>query len=153
MLRRALRPEGGTIERLQHTAQHVARAAHRGLRGPDSGERKAALGVELGKLRTHAQAAARDGADAAPIAVHQLEYLRDEILRRLVAVTAHRAHVLVFDLVPSLFELVYREQHALENVQRLEPGDDDRDLVLRRDRLVLGPSHDRADVTGREESL
>ena len=44
-------------------------------------------------------------------------------------------------------------QHALQDVQRLEAGDDDRHAVLRRERLVFREAHHRADVPGGQETL
>src|ERR1041384_1054889 len=142
MLGRADRAERRTVERFQHAVQYVAGTADRGFRGMNAFDvAEAALGVERGELGANAEAAPGNRADAAPVAVHQLEDPRHEVLSWLVAVTPHGAHVLVFDLVPPFFQLADREQHAFQDVERLEAGDDDRDLVLRCDHVPLGPRH------------
>ena len=49
----------------------------------------------------------------------------------------------------ALLQLPDRHQDPLQQVERLEAGDHDGHPVLRGDRLVLGPAHDRADVARR----
>ena len=49
--------------------------------------------------------------------------------------------VLVLDLGRPSSSCVTSHQDALEQVDRLEPGDDDRHAVVARDRLVLAPAH------------
>ncbi len=51
---------------------------------------------------------------------------------RAVALGPNAAGVLVLDLVPALFQLLHAMQHALQNIDRLETGDDDRHAVLLR---------------------
>ena len=77
----------------------------------------------------------------------------DERLGRPVARLGHDPRVLILDLRPALLEL--REAHvdALQEVERLEAGDDDRHAVAGGDREVLAVAHHGADVAGREESL
>jgi hypothetical protein len=103
--------------------------------------------------RTQAQAALLDRADAAPRAVAGLEHPGHHRLRGLVAAEGDRADELVLDLGASLLELSDQHQDALEQVDRLEPRDDERHAEVVRDRLVLAPALHRADVTGREEAL
>ena len=74
-------------------------------------------------------------------------------LRRLVARLGDHARVLVLDLGPALFQLLQAEVDALQQVERLEAGDDDRHAVALGDRHVLRVAHHRADVSGGEEPL
>ncbi len=55
--------------------------------------------------------------------------------------------------MPALFELSHGHPDALQDVQRLEARDHDRDPVLVGQGLVLVPAHHRADVAGRQEAL
>ena len=64
-----------------------------------------------------------------------------------------RRGVLVLDLRAPLLELLHAHVDALQDVERLEAGDDDRHAILRGQRLVLRVAHDRADVTGGEKTL
>src|SRR5712671_5152369 len=139
MLWYAQLPERRALGRLEHTAENVSGAAHCRLRRTNLPNGELPFGVEGGELLAYAQAAARNRANAPPVAVHQLEHARDEILGRLIAVPAHGARVLVLDVVTPCFELAHGQQHAFENVERLESGDDDRHAILRGDRLILGP--------------
>ena len=68
----------------------------------------------------------RDLADAAPRARHHLEHLGDQRLRGPVALLADHARVLVLDLGAALLELLHAQVDALQDVERLEAGDDDR---------------------------
>ena len=99
------------------------------------------------------EAARCDLADAAPLPIGQAEHLRDQLARRGVAVATHRANVLVLNVRFARLELLDGHPDALEQVDRLEAGHDDRDLVFGGDRLVLLPPHHGADVSGGEESL
>ena len=93
---------------------------------------EARLGVEVAIGVGEAEAALRDLADAAPAAVHDLEDLAHDRLRRRVAVAADRAGVLVLDLGAALLELADAEVDAFEDVERLEAGDDDRHAEVAR---------------------
>ena len=57
-----------------------------------------------------------------PVAV---KILADHLAGAGVAAAADGAGVRVLDLVPARLELPHRQQDALEEVHRLEPGDDD----------------------------
>ena len=116
--------------------------------------------VELAPRRRSARTPAAAGSPdigispiAAPLARAHLEHGQHLLLGERDALAGHGAGVLVLDLVPALLELADRHPDALEQVERLEAGDDDRHAVLGGDRLVLGPAHDRADVAGGQEPL
>jgi hypothetical protein len=85
------------------------------------------------RIHRPTQAALRNFTDAAPFAGNDFENFLDQILRRLVAFAAHGAAVLVFHFGAAGFKLLHRHQHALQNVQRLEAGDDNRHAVFFRD--------------------
>jgi hypothetical protein len=70
-----------------------------------------------------------------------------------IPLALHSASVLVLDDRATRLELADRHQDALEQIERLEAGDHDRDVVSLGDRLVLRPAHDGADVAGGEERL
>ena len=85
MLRRAQRAEGRAIVRLLDAAQNLAADADLRLERGDLGNVEELLRVVRGKLLAQAVAAAGDGADAAPLAVADLEDLADQLLRRQIA--------------------------------------------------------------------
>ena len=70
-----------------------------------------------------------------------------------VPAATDRAGVLVLDLGPARLELADDHQDALEQVDRLEPRDDDRDAVTFGEGRVLLEPHHGADVPGGEEPL
>ena len=61
--------------------------------------------------------------------------------------------VLVFHFRAAGFELLHRHQNALQNVQRLETGDDNRHAVFFHQRKIFLVAHHRADVAGGEKRL
>ena len=65
----------------------------------------------------------------------------------------HHARVGVLDPARAGLELAHRGQHAVQEVERLEPGDDDGDPIARGQRLVVAVARDGADVAGCEEAL
>ena len=65
----------------------------------------------------------------------------------------HGSRVLVFHAVPSLLEHLNATVDSLEQIERLESGDDDRDAKTLGQRLVLLVAHDRANVAGPEKAL
>ena len=69
--------------------------------------------------------ARRDHPDAAPGAVDDLEDVLEHLDRDRVAVRRDRPGIGVLHLGPAFLELVDRAPDALEDVERLEPGDDD----------------------------
>jgi len=71
----------------------------------------------------------------------------------LVAVAGDGAAVLVLDLGAAAFQLRNGQADALQQIQRLEAGDHDGDVVALGERFVFVKAHDRADVAGREEGL
>ena len=126
----------------------------RRLVGGVAGDAEPQLGVER-RVRFGAGRARSAGSRRcrATCAARSRNTSRDQLLRRHVALAAHRARVLVLDLGAAFLELLDAHVDALQDVERLEAGDDDRHAVLRRERLVLGVAHHRADVAGREEAL
>src|SRR5579871_649070 len=86
------------------------------------------LGIVSAKLGTQSVAALRDRANAAPFAVTHLEDILDQLFRRRVALLSDDPAVLVLHLGPAGFELLHATQDALEHIDRLEAGDDDRHL-------------------------
>src|SRR5205085_9482641 len=98
-------------------------------------------------------AALGDQADAAPLAVADLEDVLDQPARLRVAGALHGPAVLVLDLGPPGFQLPHGPQHAFEQVERLEASYHNWNAVAAGDRLVLGHAHDGADVAGTEERL
>jgi len=94
------------------------------------GQAEFLFGVERGIGVVQTKAALRNFADAAPFARDDLENLANQLLRRLVAFAAHGAGILVFNLGAAGFELLHHHQHALQNIQRLETGDDNRHVIF-----------------------
>ena len=73
--------------------------------------------------------------------------------RRGVAVPAHHAGVLVLDARQTVLQTLDGAQDAVEQVHRLEAGDDDRHAIVGGERLVLAVAHDRAHVARPEKAL
>ena len=93
---------------------------------------EAVLGVPVRERVRDAVAAVRDRAEAAPLEIvaHREDlFERGERLR--VALVAHDAAVLVFDLGAAGAKLAEQERDGLEDVGRLEAGDDDRAVSTR----------------------
>src|SRR3954467_3009942 len=151
--RRAFLPEGGTFARLLDSAQNLAADADLRLVGLDVLHLEAALGVVVAVLPAQPVAALRDGSHAAPLAVANLEDVVDERARSRIALRPYRAPVGDLHFGAPGFELLHRAQDGIEQIERLESGDDQRDAIMPRDRLVLRGAHHGADVTGTEERL
>ncbi len=142
---------GGLRSPLQHQPADAFRSAPR---SPARRGAEAALGVEVRhRLRRKPKPALGDLADAAPRARHDRNTSRISACAGAVAVAAHRARVLVLHLARAPPRAGARTLDALQDVERLEPGDHDRHAVARRERLILLDAHDRADMAGGEEAL
>src|SRR5215469_491953 len=105
------------------------------------------------KFITELVTALWDRTHAAPFAIADLEDLIHQILRHQISIPLHDARILVFDVPFTLFELLHRHENTLENIQRFEPGDHDRNAKALRDGLVLSIPHDGTYVTGAQEPL
>ena len=79
--------------------------------------------------------------------------LLDQLLCRQIALAIEYARVLILDRCTSFFQLLDRHQRSFEDIERLEAGDDDGDVVARADGIVLAVSHHSADVARTEEAL
>ncbi len=130
----------------------AADALTRLLRG-DRGHAELALCIVGRVRRGQAESALGNLAHAPPLAWNHLEDLLDELLRGPVAFPLHRPGVLVFHLRAAFLQLLDHHVDPLENVQGLEAGDHDGDLVLAGQRLVLPEPHHSADVAGGEKAL
>ena len=58
-------------------------------------------------------------AQPAPLPRGYFKHLSDALLRGTITFAPHCAAVLVFNLVPALFQLAHRHVNAFENVERL----------------------------------
>src|SRR6266576_4250567 len=119
IFRRALHGKRRAFVRLLDALENQAADALRRLARRLAGEGKAAVSVVLLKAPAKLEAARRNFAKAAPLPGNNFEYFRDRLLRRTVPFPAHRACVLILDLVPAFFELADRHENAVENVERL----------------------------------
>src|SRR5262245_55082010 len=81
----AFSPEGGAVVRLLDPAEYLAADAHARLQGFNGADGKAPLGVVVRERSAEPVAALRDGADAAPLAVADLEHLANQLPGRRVA--------------------------------------------------------------------
>jgi len=91
MFRRAARAKGRTLVGFPDPLQYQAADAFGRFLRAHAGHAESLLGVELRVGLAQAQAAPRNLADAAPLAGHDAEHFADELLRRRVALAAHRA--------------------------------------------------------------
>ena len=86
------------------------------------------VGIVLAKFPAQFVAAFRNRTDAAPFAVAHFEDFVHQILRDAISVSLHNARILILHFVSAGLELADRHQHALQNIERFEAGDDDRAL-------------------------
>src|ERR1039458_6340815 len=141
MLRIAERAEGRAIVRLLDAAQDFAADAYLRLECGDLGDVEEFLRVVRSKLLAQTVPAARNGADAAPLAVAHLKDLADQLLRRQIAGLVEHARVLVLDDRAPLLELLDCHQRGFQDFQRLEAGDHNGRLVARADGNVPPVPH------------
>ncbi len=151
--RRALFPKRRALVGLDQPLQHLAAVAERRLCGADIGHREARLGVEVAVRVAQPPAALRDRPDAAPAAVGHLEHVREHLLGWGVALRAHSPRVGVLQLGAALLELRHRAADALQHVEWLEAGDDDRDAIFLDQRAILPGAHHATDMTGGQKGL
>ena len=78
--------------------------------------------------------------------------LSRQVTYYFAARTTDDAGILVLDAWLSGFQQADRAEHAVEQIDRLEPGDHDRHTVVRGDGLVLPVSHHRAHMPRTEEA-
>src|SRR5215475_11074203 len=107
----------------------------------------------IAKFVTELVTALRDRTHTAPFSIAYFEDLIHQVLRHQVPVSLHDARILVFDIPLALFELLHRHENTLENIQRFEPGDHDRNVKALRDGLILSIPHHGAHMTGTQEPL
>src|SRR5665213_1241316 len=146
MLRRAALAEGSAIGGPLLAAKDQPADAFAGTFLAQSNRAEALLGIEGAVGVRQRQSALGDLTDAAPAPRDDPKDLAHEVLRRLVARTLHRARILVLDLRPALLQLANAEIDTLEDVERLEASDHDRDMIADRNREIFLKSHHRADV-------
>ena len=127
----------------------------RRLLGVDVGDVEAVLGVVVAvAARTAASRCRGIIADAAPGAVGDLEDVLEHRHRRRVALgRARRGGRRSRPRGRPRSSWQHGAPDALEDVQRLEAGDDDRHPVALGQRRVLARAHDAADVPGGQERL
>lgn len=151
--RSAFLPEGTALVWLDQTLQHFSGTADARLVSMDIGHRKTLFGIKIRILRCQLPTAVRDRSDAAPRPVRHGEHILEHRFRCGVALRGDGTGVSIFDLVSTRFQLQHRLSDALQQIQRLESGDDDRDLVLLGQRRVLRRSHHTAHMPGRQKCL
>src|SRR5260370_30740949 len=85
MLRIAERPECSTVVRLFDSPKNLAADAYLGFERGDLRDLVKLFGVMSRELVTQVVAALRDGSDAAPLAISNLEHLADQLLSGQIA--------------------------------------------------------------------
>ena len=130
LLGRAANAEGGAIDGFFQALQHLRADALGRLFHSRVRQAEDSLGVVFGELGTQAEAALRDGPDAAPFAVRHLENLQQNFLGDAVAFQRDRTHVLVLGLGAAFFELRHQHPNGLDQIHRLESAHHDGNLVL-----------------------
>jgi len=153
VLRRAGASEGRAIDGLFQSLQHLGTDAlgwfvHRHLR-----QLEHLFGVVRGELRPQPQAACGDGAHAPPLAVADFKDLGHDALCRQIPCVADGAHLLVFDLGASGFELGDEHRDGFEQIERFESAHHDGHAEFSAQHLVFALAHDRADVARGDETL
>jgi len=148
----ALFAEGPTLGRLDGSAKDVAGTAEGRLLGVDAGDLEPLFGVEVAVCGAEAPAALGDDADATPGAIGDFKDLGEKLLGGSVAVVGDDAAVGVFDFVAALLELEDGAADSIEQVEGLEAGDYERDLIFFGEGRVLPVAHHAADVAGEQKS-
>ena len=101
------------------------------------------LGIEVAELVAQPEAAAGNGADAAPLAVVDFEDSCDEILGGAIAAAVEDAGVLIFDFGAAGLQLLDGHEHAFENIERLKACDHDGHMEARGEGFVFACSRRR----------
>src|SRR5664280_2855884 len=153
MLRIAFLAECRAIVRLLDAAQDLTADANLGLEGINLLHVEKTLGIMLAELPAQFVTAFRNRPHPSPFAIGDLKHLKNQFLRRLVPFPVQDARIFVLHFGAPSLELPDGHQYSLQNVQRLESGDDDGDLEARAERFVFPVSHDRAHVSRPQESL
>src|SRR5579872_1409791 len=153
MLRSAPCPEGGTLIGLRNPLQHEPTDALGRFLGGEPAEAKSALRVEVRKFPTQTESAVRDLPNPAPLTRHDLEHATHDLLRRYVTNTPHRPRILVLYLGPAFLELFDDHVDTLQDVEGLETGYHDGNVMARGGPLVFLIPCDGANVAGSQEAL
>ena len=154
MLRRALAAEQLALRRLQNALQHLAALRGFGIGDAHAGHVEALLGIPFCIVVADAQRRLRDEAQAAPFKIRpQLEDLGHCLERGAIALPRHNALVLVLNLRFAGFQLAQQHHDRLQQIQRLEAGDDDGLVLVDRDPFVGTAADDRRNVTGANEGI
>src|SRR5579884_117729 len=131
MLRRAGGAEHLALPWLDDALQHLAALAGFRVGDPGVRHRELPLRVERGVLLPYPDAGMVDRTEAAPFKEFaQLVYFRDRPQRRGIARVRNDAGVLVLDLAAAFGELLQHHPDRLQDVERLEAGDDERPVVV-----------------------
>src|SRR5580693_10435197 len=101
-------------------------------------------------LETSAQLEAAGGnlTQAAPLAVNDFKDFENAFLGGAVAFAACGAGVLVLDFVAAFLQLADRHENSVQNVERLETGDDNGNFVALGDGKIFFVAHYGADMAG-----
>src|SRR3954471_19515616 len=153
ILRRAFHRKCRALVWLFESLQNEAADALGGFLRRLAGEREALVGIVFLEASAQLETAGRNFSQAAPLPRSYFEDFGDRLLRRAIPFPPHRARVLIFDLVASLFELDYAHINPLEQIERLESRHHDGNFVFLRDRKIFFETHDGADVAGSEKCL
>src|SRR5579884_2360728 len=147
MLRRAGGAEHLALPWLDDALQHLAALAGFRVGDPGVRHRELPLRVERGVLLPYPDAGMVDRTEAAPFKEFaQLVYFRDRPQRRGIARVRNDAGVLVLDLAAAFGELLQNHPDRLQDVERLEAGDDERPVVVLRHELERRRADDHRDV-------
>src|ERR1700740_2047170 len=142
------RSKGGTIVRLLHPSQYQTAYTDFRFLSIDFLHLENTFRVMIPKFVTEFVTALWDRTDATPLTVTNLEYLVDQVLSHQVPFPFNHAGILILDIPFTLFELLDCHENTLENIQRLEASNHDRNMKALRDGLVFSIPHHGTDVTG-----
>ena len=107
--------------------------------------------VDVRELVAQPQIAVGHVGDAAPLAAHRPEHVPQLLLRVAIAVGGHAAREHVDDARASVPHQLDQLHQRRQDVERLESGDDHRNLVPLDEALEDRRARDRRRVPGREE--
>src|SRR6516162_6581004 len=153
MLRRAPRAEGQALMRFFYSLQNQTADTFARFLSRIVGHTKPSFGVVVREFFAKGKSAPGNLSDSAPLARNHAEDLADQSLGGLVAFAPDRTSILVLNFCSTLLQLLDARIEALQNIQRFEPGDNNRYPILLCDRPVFGESHHCAHVPRREKSL
>ena len=135
------------------TAQHVAAAASAWLNRRFNGHVKAGAGIKAREFGSDGKTRIGNRSQPAPRGVARLKYLLDQLACYGIAVCIDAAAVGVVDRRPAFDNHLDQHADALQDIDRLKPGDHARGLELIDQKPKGCQACDGSDVTRQDKAV